>query len=493
MTVHEIGLQKEYGMFIGGQFVPSISSKVFPAVNPANQEKLADVASGTGEDVDRAVNAAWDAYQDWSKRSNKEKATILNKAADEIEKNATFLATIETLDNGKPIGESLFDVSDVVDQFRYFAGCLLAEEGGYIQYDPNCFSILTREPLGVVAQIIPWNYPLSMAGWKLAPALAAGNCTVIKPASNTSLSILEMARLIKDIIPPGVINIVTGSGKLVGEALINHPRIRKIAFTGSTEIGMRMGEVAGRKLIPSTLELGGKSANIIFPDCQFERALIGTCAGILFNQGQVCSAGSRAFVHEAIYEKFVDGLIAKFKLVKVGNGLDPDTKMGPVIDGAQLQKNLDYVEIGKQEGARLAFGGTRLTEGDYGKGFFLAPTLFIDVDNRMRIAQEEIFGPVLVVIKFHDEEEVIALANDSRYGLAGGVWTQDINRAIRVARGIQAGTVWVNEFGPVPPGSSFGGYKDSGYGREVHKQALDLYSQKKNIFVNLNEVPDNSY
>lgn len=493
MCTQEVTLQQVYGMFIGGEFVPSVSGKVFSAINPANQEKLADVALGNEEDVDRAVTAAWDAFPEWAKVPVRERAGILFAIADQIEKNADFLATVETLDNGKPIEESLLDLSDTVDQFRYFAGCLRGDEGAYIPYDQNCFSLLVREPLGVVAQIIPWNFPLSMAAWKLAPALAAGNCSVIKPASNTSLSLLEIAGLIKDIVPPGVINIVTGKGSQAGEALINHPRIRKIAFTGSTEIGTRMGEVAGKKIIPSTLELGGKSANIVFADCQFERALIGVCAGILFNQGQVCSAGSRAFVQEDIYDKFVAGLTEKFKAVKVGNGLDPETKMGPLIDGVQLQKNLDYIEIGKREGARLAYGGNRLTAGEYDKGFFLEPTLFIDVDNDMRIAQEEIFGPVLVVIKFKDEEEVIRMANDSRYGLAGGVWTRDINRAIRVSRQIQAGTVWVNEFGPIPAGSSFGGYKDSGYGREVHKQALDFYSQKKNIFININEIPDELY
>lgn len=493
MANDSVALQKEYGMFIGGQFVPSVSGKVFSTINPATGEKLADVASGCAEDVDQAVAAAWEAFPAWAGLDPKERAQILFAAADRLEENTGLLATVETLDNGKPLIESEFDIADIVDQFRYFASCLRADEGKCVYYGQNAFSILQKEPFGVVGQIIPWNFPLSIAGWKLAPALAAGNCCVIKPASLTSLSILELAKLLQDILPAGVLNIVTGSGSVVGSAISKHPRIRKLSFTGSTAVGKEIGMAAGNSIIPSTLELGGKSANIVFADAQFERALIGVCAGILYNQGQVCSAGSRAFVQEDIYDRFVAGLIEKFSKVKVGNGLAEDTVMGPIVSAQQLKTNLDYIEVGKQEGARLAFGGNRLIGGEFEKGFYLEPTLFVDATNAMRIAQEEIFGPVLTVIKFKTEAEVVALANDSRYGLAGGVWSQDINKAIRVARGVQTGTMYVNEYGPIPGGSAFGGYKDSGFGREVCKETLDAYRQTKNIYVCLNETVDPIY
>lgn len=422
-----IKLQETYGMYINGEFVGAASGKTFDSINPATGEKLAAIAYGDVTDVDKAVAAAWEAFPAWGKTSTRERSEILWKISNVIEANIEYLAEIETLDNGKPIEESRWDMWDAVDEFRYFASCIRSDEGLFVEHDDASFSILRREPLGVVGQIVPWNYPICMGCWKLAPALAAGNCIVFKPASNTSISILELAKLIGDILPSGVLNIVTGSGSVCGTALSKHKGIRKIAFTGSTEVGRQIGANAGQNIIPSTLELGGKSAHIIFADCQWERAMIAAQSNILFNSGQICCAGSRLFIQEEIYDKFLTELAARFNAVKVGNGLDPETQMGPVIDESQMKKILEYIDIGVKEGARLVAGGKRLTGNGYDKGFFIAPTILADVDNKMRVAQEEIFGPVLVVLKFKDEDDVIAMANDSCYGLAGGVWTQDIN------------------------------------------------------------------
>lgn len=491
--IASVKLKKQYDMFIDGKFVPAVSREYFSTINPATGEKLADIAKGGAADVDLAVKAAQAAFPVWAETSAVVRAAILCGIADAMEANIDVLATIETLDNGKPKGEAIGDISDAIDQFRYFAGCLRASEGSYIPYNKDTFSILIKEPIGVVGQIVPWNFPLNIGSWKLAPALAAGNCIVFKPSSYTSISILAFAEMIKELLPAGVLNIVTGPGDTCGESLICHPGIQKIGFTGSTSIGRRIGAVAGEKIIPATLELGGKSAHIIFPDCQRERALISSCVGILFNSGQVCCAGSRLYVHEDIYDLFIVELKKKFEAVKVGNGLDPETKMGPVINAYQMNKILGYIETGKKEGAHLITGGHRLSGPEYDDGFFIAPTLFADVTNDMTIAREEIFGPVLCVLKFSNEEEVIRLANDSNYGLGGGVWTQDINRALRVAKAVRAGTMWVNEYGPTPSGSAFGGYKDSGYNREVNRQAFEHYVQTKNIYINMNEEPDGSY
>ena len=484
----EFVFKSRYDLFIGGEFVKPLSGEYFPSFNPATGEKNAEVAFGQAADVDRAVKAAQAAFPAWAKFSPIEREHVLLKIADIIDANAQTLAVCETLDNGKPVGQALGDISCAADQFRYFAGCMRAEEGNYVPYDKDSFSILYREPLGVVGQIIPWNFPLSSGSWKLAPALAAGNCVVFKPASATSISILVLAELIKDVLPHGVLNIVTGKGSVTGNAIASHPGIRKIAFTGSTEVGAGIGRIAGGRIVPSTMELGGKSANVVFEDCQWDRAVDGAMGAMLYNQGEVCGAGSRLLLQDTIYDRFLEALIKKFEAAKVGNGLDPDTDVGPIIDENQLKKIMSYIEIGKQEGARLVTGGHRLTDGAYAKGFFVEPTIFADVDNKMRIAQEEIFGPVLSVIKFHTEEEAIAIMNDSRYGLAGGVWSQDINRALRVARAAQTGTVWVNHYGPIPSGCAYGGYKDSGYYREVGKEALMHYSQVKNIYINMVEA-----
>ncbi|WP_018963629.1 aldehyde dehydrogenase family protein [Coprothermobacter platensis] len=486
-----------YKMLIGGKFVDASDGKTIKSYCPADGELLASFPEATKEDVDTAVKAAWKAFESWKNVSAAERQDILMKIADAIDANKQKLAMIETMDNGKPIRESMGDIMLGADHFRYFAGVVRSEEDqASIINDPgsgNNLSIILREPIGVVGQIIPWNFPFLMAAWKLAPVIAAGCCTVIKPSNYTSLSLLELAKLIAPIVPPGVINIVTGRGSTTGQYLLDHPDFRKLAFTGSTEVGYSVSEAATKKLIPATLELGGKSANIFFSDCNWRKAIDGAEMGILYNQGQVCCAGSRIFVQEDIYDKFVAELVEAFKKVKVGLPWEHDTQMGSQVSQEQLDKILSYVEIGKKEGAKVAVGGERNTEGPLAKGFFMKPTLLIDVDNKMRVAQEEIFGPVACVIKFKNEEDAIAMANDTQYGLAGAVWTQDINRAIRVARGIEAGKVWVNQYNNLPAGTPFGGYKKSGIGRETHKMIIDEYSEIKNIFISLDENPTGLY
>ena len=392
------------------------------------------------------------------------------------------------LDNGKPFRETRnIDIPAGADHFRYFAGVLRAAEGRAAQIDENTLSLVLHEPLGVVGQIIPWNFPYLMACWKLAPALAAGDTVVIKPASDTPLSILELAKLLKDILPAGVVNVLPGSGRVAGQAILEHPGFAKLAFTGSTEVGRNVGLAAAKRIIPATLELGGKSANIIFDDCNFDKALEGAQMGILFNQGQVCCAGSRILVQDTIYDKFIAALKKEFEAVKVGRPWEEGVQVGALVDERQLKKVLSYVDIGKEEGATVITGGRRLTEDGLDKGCFMAPTLLGDVTPDMRVAQEEIFGPVAVVIKFHTEEEALAIANDSVYGLGGAVWTQDINRAIRVARGVHTGRMWVNTYNELPAHAPFGGYKQSGIGRETYLSILSAYTQTKNIFISLNE------
>ncbi|HEX3026377.1 MAG TPA: aldehyde dehydrogenase family protein, partial [Clostridia bacterium] len=359
--------------------------------------------------------------------------------------------------------------------------------GEAVMIDKDTLSIILREPLGVVGQIVPWNFPLLMAAWKLAPALAAGNCIVFKPSSTTSLSVLELIKLMSQVLPAGVVNVITGRGSTSGNYMLEHEGFRKLAFTGSTEVGYSVADAAAKKIIPSTLELGGKSANIYFPDAPWEKAIEGLQMGILFNQGQVCCAGSRVFVHESIYDKFLADAVKAFEKVKVGLPWEKDTQMGSQVNANQLKKILSYVEIGKAEGARVATGGYRITENGLDKGSFMKPTILADVDNKMRVAQEEIFGPVVCVIKFKDEEEVIRMANDSEYGLGGAVWTKDINRAFRVARGVETGRMWVNNYNNLPAHAPFGGYKKSGIGRETHKVILDHYTQMKNIYISLSE------
>lgn len=487
-------LDARYDLYINGQWVPASDGKVFTAYNPATGEKLAECAEATKEDVDAAVKAAWAAFPAWRDMGIAERAGILEKIADIIDENAELLATIESMDNGKPIRETMaIDVPYSSDHFRYFAGAIRVEEGRASVLDGNMMSLILREPIGVVGQIVPWNFPFLMAAWKLAPALAAGNCIVFKPSSTTSLSVLTLVKLIGHLLPPGVLNVVTGGGSRSGQYMLDHPGFRKLAFTGSTEVGLDVAKAAADKLIPATLELGGKSANIYFDDCKWDMAIDGLQLGILFNQGQVCCAGSRVFVQEGIYDKFVEAAVKAFNNVNVGDPLDPNTQMGAQVDQGQLRKIMSYVNLAKEEGATIACGGEPCTDGACANGSFMKPTLIVNATNDMRVAQEEIFGPVAVVIKFKTEEEVIAMANDSVYGLGGAVWTRDINRAIRVARGVETGRMWVNTYNQIPSGAPFGGYKQSGIGRETHKVILEHYTQQKNIMINLNETPSGFY
>lgn len=487
-------LLEKYGLYIDGKWRDASDGATFEAKSPIDGTHLALCAQATRQDVDDAVNAAWKAFETWKKTTPAERAAILNKIADVIDENKEWLAEVETRDNGKPIRETLaIDIPSASSHFRYFAGCILAEEGEATILNESFLSVILREPIGVVGQIVPWNFPFLMAAWKLAPVIAAGDCTVFKPSSTTSLSVLELARLTEDILPKGVFNVVTGSGSKAGQYLLDHKGVRKLAFTGSTEVGRTVALAAAERLIPSTLELGGKSANIYFDDCDFDQAIDGAQLGILFNQGQVCCAGSRIFVQDTFYDKFVDALIKAFNAINVGDPFNPETQMGSQINSGQLKKILDYVEIGKAEGATVACGGYKIEDGELAKGSFMRPTLLTNVTNDMRVAQEEIFGPVACVIKFHDEDEVVKMANDSIYGLGGAVWTKDIARAIRVSRNIETGRMWVNTYNQIPDHAPFGGYKESGIGRETHKVILDHYTQKKNIMINLNYNPSGFY
>lgn len=422
-------LQERYQLFIGGQWKDASDHETFKTICPADGSILAECAQATKEDVDEAVKAAWEAFKTWKHTTVAERAAVLNKIAAIIDENKEHLAMVESMDNGKPIRETLaVDIPMAADHFRYFAGCIQAEEGSANILGKDTLSLILREPIGVVGQIVPWNFPFLMAAWKLAPVLASGCCTVFKTSSTTPLSVLEFARLVQDVIPAGVFNVITGSGSKSGQYMLDHPGFRKLAFTGSTEVGRNVALAAAQKLIPATLELGGKSANIFFEDCDWEMAMDGLQMGILFNQGQVCCAGSRVFVQESIYDRFVEEAVKRFNKVKVGLPWKEETQMGSQIDRRQMEKILKYVEIGKEEGAKVLCGGVQAKEGELEKGCFLRPTLLGDVTNDMRVAQEEIFGPVACIIKFKTEEEVLAMANDSAYGLGGVVILSNVIR-----------------------------------------------------------------
>ena len=492
--MHNVGLQERYQLLIGGQWKDASDKKTFKTICPADGSVLAECAEATREDVDEAVKAARKAFESWKHVTVNERAVILNKIADIIDANQEHLAMVESLDNGKPIRETMaVDIPMSAQHFRYFAGCIMADEGSANMLGESTLSLILREPIGVVGQIVPWNFPFLMAAWKLAPVLASGCCTVFKSSSATPLSVLEFAKLIQDVLPAGVFNVITGSGSKSGQYMLEHKGFRKLAFTGSTEVGRNVALAAAQRLIPSTLELGGKSANIFFEDCNWEMAMDGLQMGILFNQGQVCCAGSRVFVQESIYDRFVEEAVKRFDQVKVGLPWEADTQMGSQISKAQMEKILKYIEVGESEGASVLCGGQQLKTEGLENGCFLKPTLLGNVTNHMRVAQEEIFGPVACILKFRTEDEVVQMANDSEYGLGGAVWTRDINRALRVSRAIETGRMWVNTYNAIPEGAPFGGYKASGIGRETHKVMLEHYTQMKNIMINLSEAPTGFY
>lgn len=481
--------KKRYENFIGGKWTPPVKSEYFENVSPIIGHAFTEIARSTAEDIELALDAAHAAKDKWGRTSPADRANILNKIADRMEANLETLALAETIDNGKPLRETTFaDIPLAIDHFRYFAGCIRAQEGGLSQIDDTTVAYHFHEPLGVVGQIIPWNFPILMAVWKLAPALAAGNCIVIKPAEQTPASLMVWLELVQDLLPPGVLNIVNGFGLEAGKPLASSKRIAKIAFTGETTTGRLIMQYASQNIIPVTLELGGKSPNIFFDDVLaqddafFDKALEGFTMFAL-NQGEVCTCPSRALIQESVYDRFMERALKRVSAIKQGNPLDMQTMIGAQASQEQLEKILSYMDIGRQEGAKVLTGGERNTfGGELKDGFYVKPTVFKG-HNRMRIFQEEIFGPVLSVTTFKDEDEALEIANDTLYGLGAGVWTRDINRAYRFGREIKAGRVWTNCYHLYPAHAAFGGYKQSGIGRENHKMMLDHYQQTKNMLV----------
>ena len=478
-----------YGNLIGGAWVEPVAGRYFGNHSPVNGAKLCDIPRSDADDIELALDAAHAAKDAWGRTSAAARADVLNAIADRMQLNLDLLALAETWDNGKPIRETTAaDIPLAIDHFRYFAGCIRAQEGSIAQIDDDTVAYHFHEPLGVVGQIIPWNFPILMAAWKLAPALAAGNCVIIKPAEQTPASLLVWAELIADLLPPGVLNIVNGFGLEAGKPLASSTRIAKIAFTGETSTGRLIMQYAGQNLIPVTLELGGKSPNIFFEDVMaadddyLDKAVEGFVM-FAFNQGEVCTCPSRALIQESIYDRFMEKAMARVKAIRQGDPADPSTMLGAQASSEQLEKIMRYIQIGLDEGAELLTGGERADlEGDLAGGYYVQPTVFRG-HNAMRIFQEEIFGPVLAVTTFKDEAEALAIANDTPFGLGAGVWSRDANRCYRFGRGIQAGRVWTNCYHAYPAHAAFGGYKQSGVGRETHKMMLDHYQQTKNMLV----------
>ncbi|MUK02455.1 aldehyde dehydrogenase family protein [Vibrio cholerae] len=489
----KVSFKPRYENWIGGEWAPPIKGQYFENISPVTGKAFCEVARGTAEDIELALDAAHKAAPAWGRTSVAERASVLNRVADRIEKNLEMLAVAETWDNGKPVRETLAaDLPLAADHFRYFASAIRAQEGGISQLDDDTTAYHYHEPLGVVGQIIPWNFPILMAVWKLAPALAAGNAVVLKPAEQTPTSILVLMELLSDILPAGVINVVNGFGVEAGKPLASSKRIRKIAFTGETTTGRLISQYASQNLIPVTLELGGKSPNIFFSDVAdsndsfYDKALEGFALFAL-NQGEVCTCPSRALVQGSIYDSFMADAIARVEKMVQGNPLDTDTQVGAQASNDQLEKILSYMDIGTQEGAKVLIGGERnMLDGDLAGGYYVKPTVF-EGTNSMRVFQEEIFGPVVSVTRFDDYAEAMEIANDTLYGLGAGVWSRNGNVAYRAGREIQAGRVWVNNYHAYPAGAAFGGYKSSGIGRENHAMMLDHYQQTKNLLVSYSE------
>jgi aldehyde dehydrogenase len=490
-----VNFKETYGNFIGGEWVAPVKGEYFGNVSPVNGEVFCQIPRSTAEDIELALDAAHAAKDAWGKTSVTARSNILLKIADCIEANLEMLAVADSWDNGKAVRETLnADVPLCVDHFRYFAGCIRAQEGGISEIDDNTIAYHFHEPLGVVGQIIPWNFPLLMAAWKLAPALAAGNCVVLKPAEQTPASILLLMEVIADVLPAGVINVVNGYGAEAGQALATSTRIAKLAFTGSTPVGAHILKCAAENIIPSTVELGGKSPNVFFEDVldqedEFVSKCIEGAVLAFFNQGEVCTCPSRLLVQESIYEKFIGLVIERASQIKRGNPLDTEVMVGAQASQEQYDKILKYIEIGKEEGAEVLIGGgVEALGGEHSTGYYVQPTL-LKGTNKMRVFQEEIFGPVVSVTTFKDAAEALEIANDTEFGLGAGVWTRDMNLSYRMGRGIQAGRVWTNCYHHYPAHAAFGGYKKSGVGRENHRMMLDHYQQTKNLLVSYDVNP----
>jgi betaine-aldehyde dehydrogenase len=479
-----------YGMLVDGEWIDARSGRTFEVRNPATGEPMATVPDAAAEDVDRAVKAARRAFDGgWRDVTAQERGRVLFRLADTVRRESKRLASLETLNSGKPLAESEYDINDAATCFEYYGGLATKLHGEVLPVPDNALSLALREPLGVAAQVIPWNYPLLMAAWKLAPALCAGCSMVIKPAEQTPVTLLELARFFEECgVPKGAVNVVTGFGETAGAPLVAHPLVDKVAFTGSVEVGKSVMRAAAETLKKVSLELGGKSPNIFFADADFEAAVDGALFGVFVNQGEVCSAGSRVLVQKPIYKKMLDAMVEKAKRIKLGPGTDPATKMGPLISKAQMERVVRYQEIGKKE-AKVAVGGGRPSDPGLQRGYFVEPTIFYDVDNSATIAREEIFGPVMSVIPFEDEADALRIANDTPYGLAAAVWSRDIFKCLRVVKKLQAGIVWVNHMQPTYVEAPWGGYKMSGIGRELGPWGAEEYLQVKQVHINLNEQP----